>query len=275
MSPPAGVSFASRPAMNGRPCVATASVSALLALVAALGAGCSDSPTAPTTSAALPLVRETASMRYFHEPGDTIDVDRQEVFNAWAMERLGVRPPQPVEYRKYFSREAMGRYTGNASTNGYAEPERWRFHSIWPWDNHEVVHVYSAMVGRPSDFFNEGIAVSFQADPARGDLTVRFNGQQVHDACRTYLVSGALPQPLSRYVTSEGFRGITDSVLSYRMAGSFVLYLTERFGLSSTLALFRGAAREDSLPAIRSRMQAAFGVSLEEAEAAWLEMLRR
>jgi len=63
-------------------------------------------------------------------------------------------------------------------------PTRWRFRTIGPYDNHEVVHVYSAMIGRPSDFNNEGLAVSFQADPGRSDLTVRFNGQQVQEACR-------------------------------------------------------------------------------------------
>jgi len=243
-------------------------------LVAGAVAGCGDSPTSPSPTSALPLVRETASMLYFHEPGDTIDVDRQELFNAWALGRLGVQPPQRVEYRKYFSREAMGRYTGNAGTNGYAEPERWRLHTIWPFDNHEVVHVYVAMIGRPSDFFNEGMAVSFQADPARGDFTVRFNGQQVHEACRAYLAAGTLPLPLSRYVTTEGFRGIQDSVLSYRMAGSFVLYLTERFGLPAVLGFFRSGAREDSLATTRARLQAAFGVTLEQAEAGWLDTLR-
>jgi hypothetical protein len=247
----------------------------LVALALAVAAACSDSPTSPSTTASLPLVRETASMRYYHEPGDTIDVDRQESFNAWALQRLGVQPLQPVEYRKYADRAAMGRYTGNANTNGFAEPERWRFHTIWPFDNHEVVHVYSAMIGRPTDFFNEGLAVSFQTDPARGDQTVRFNGVQVHDACRSYLTSGALPLPLANYVTSQGFRGINDTVMSYRMAGSFVLFLTERFGLPAVQAFMRGATRDDSLATVRARMETAFAVSLDVAEAEWLQMLRR
>lgn len=214
-------------------------------------------------------------MRYYHEPGDVIDVERQEAFNRWALARLGVQPPQPVEYRKYRSREAMGLYTGNASTNGFAEPDRWRFHTIWPYDNHEVVHVYTSLVGRPSDFFNEGMAVSFQVDPSRGDFTVRFNGQQVHEASRAYLAAGLLPLPLAERVTTEGFRAVPDSTMSYRMAGSFVLYLTERFGLPAMLTFARDGSRGDSLARIRSGMQAAFGLSLEQAEADWLEAIRR
>lgn len=213
-------------------------------------------------------------MRYFHEDGDTVDIERQEAFNVWAANRLGAHPPQPVEYRKYVSRDAMGRHTGQFNTNGFAEPERWRAHTLWPFDNHEVVHVYTAMIGRPTDFFNEGLAVSFQVDPARGDYTVRFNGEQVHAASRRYDEIGLLPRPLSRYVTSDGFREIDDSVLRYRVAGSFVLYLTERVGLSAVLTFVRGSDRKDSLAIVRTRMQSAFGFSLDQAETQWLEMLR-
>lgn len=214
-------------------------------------------------------------MRVFAEPGDVVEIDRQEIYNAWALERLAVAPPQKIEYRKYRSRADMGRYTGNSNTNGFAEPERFRLHTIWPWDNHEVVHVYSALIGRPSDFFNEGIAVSFQTDPANQNFSVAFNGEQVHDAARRYLRAGALPQPISNYVTTNGFRGIQDQVLSYRVAGSFVLHMTERFGLPAVLQFFRGVNnRDESLNTIRTRVQTVFGVSLENLETSWLEMLR-
>jgi hypothetical protein len=249
--------------------------------LAIVATACGSSPTGPSriepsqTAASLPFVSETATTRYYHEPGDTVEVARQEAFNAWALQRLGATPPQKIEYRKYTSREAMGRYTGNANTNGFAEPSLWRIHTIWPWDNHEVVHVYTAMFGRPSDFFNEGIAVSLQTDPGRGDFTVRFNGQQVHDACRSYLQAGSLPLPVSGYVTTSEFRGISDTVLSYRMAGSFTLYLTERFGLPAVLRFFVQAnGRDESVNAIRARMQAVFGASLEDVESGWLAKLR-
>jgi hypothetical protein len=65
-------------------------------------------------------------MRYFQEPADTIDVPRQEAFNAWAVERIAVVVPQKVEYRKYLSRDAMAKYTGRDNTNGFAEPELFR-----------------------------------------------------------------------------------------------------------------------------------------------------
>jgi hypothetical protein len=255
---------------------------AIVLMAIAVVAACGHTPTGPSPNAgSLPLVEETATMRYYREADDSIDVAKQEAFNAWALDRLGIVLPQKVEYRKYRSREAMGRYTGIANTNGFAEPSLWRIHTIWPDDNHEVVHVFTAVIGRPSDFFNEGIAVSFQTDPGRGDFTVKFNGQQVHEACRIALQSGTLPLPLSRYVTTAGFRGIADPSsqlalweLSYRMAGSFVLHLTERFGLPAVLRFFQTGNRDESLGTIRARIQSVFGVSLEDVESSWLTLLR-
>lgn len=212
-------------------------------------------------------------MAYYYAAGDTIDVDWQEAYNAWAIARLGVVPPQRLEYYKYRSKSDMGDHVGVYTTNGYSEPDRFRIHSIWPTDNHEVVHVLSALIGRPSDFFNEGFAVSFQTNPAAGDFAVRFNGQQVHDAARAYLSAGVLPRPLVDYVTTNRFRSIQDSTMSYRMAGSFVLYLTERFGLPSVLGMLRGEGAMESLGAIQARMRLVFGLSVEEAETGWLDML--
>ena len=62
--------------------------------------------------------------------------------------------------------------------------------------------------------------------------------------------------------------------MSYRMAGSFVLHLTERFGLAAVLGFFPGKHPDDAAGTIDTRMQAAFGVSLADAESAWLAMLR-
>jgi hypothetical protein len=250
---------------------------AALALASLMTAACGEGragPTGPTATSPLPFVRETATMRIYHEPGDTVNVEWQEAFNAWALERLGVQPPQKVEYRKYFSRDAMGRYTGDYNTNGFAEPASWRLHTIWPQDNHEVVHLYTAMVGRPSDFFNEGIAVAFQTDPSRGVFTASFNGVDVHDGCRAYLRANQLPLPLASYVTTPAFRGIADQVLSYRYAGSFLRFLIERHGLAPVLAFFGPGTRDEPLVVIRARVEAVFGRSLEALEADWLAFLR-
>jgi hypothetical protein len=105
-----------------------------------------------------------------------------------------------MDYRKYTSRDDMRARTGVGNTNAHAEPAAFTIHTLWSWDSHETVHIYTALIGRPSDFFNEGIAVAFQTDPLSGDFEPRFNGEQVHDAARRYRQLGLLVLPLSRIV---------------------------------------------------------------------------
>ena len=241
-------------------------------LTACGGGGSPASPSQPSP-AAHPIASESAHFRFFKGEGDVIEADRQEAFHAWAVARLGVTVPAKIDYHKYVSREDMGAHTGRYNTNGYAEPERFAIHTLWPWDNHETVHVYSALIGRPSDFFNEGIAVAFQTDPLNGRFEPAFNGLDVHEAARQYRGIGQLVLPLSCIVATSDFRAVSDSVLAYREAGSFVAFLIERFGIDGIRRLFQASTRDDSLPTIRERFQGALGVSLEQAEAEWLAFL--
>jgi len=235
--------------------------------------GGSGGPTSPSQTP-LPVANESTNYRYHFAAGDRVDAEWQESYHAWAIAQLGVRVPQKIEYYKYQSREDMGNHTGNYGTNGYAEPARFEIHTLWPTDNHEVVHIYTALVGRPSDFFNEGIAVAFQTNPATSRFESMFNGQEVHQACAQYLQNGTLVVPLNRIVVTNDFRAVTDSVLSYRQAGSFVRFLIDRYGIGRVLEFFRISSRTDGIAAINERFQASLGVSIETAEGAWLTMLR-
>jgi hypothetical protein len=246
---------------------------ALACAVALFEAGCGgSSPSSP--SVVLQERLESASFSYRFSTGDSVQSERQEAHHAWAIAALGLAVPQKITYNKYTSRAQMGEATGRDNTNGFAEPDRFTVHTLWPWDNHEPVHVYTALIGRPSDFFNEGIAVAFQTDPAAGDFATRFNGQQVHEACALYRSQGVL-RPLGQIIESNGFRSVQDSVLSYREAGSFMRYLIDRDGMERVKAFFRASGRDDTATVIRERFRAVFGRSLDEAEAEWLASLPR
>jgi hypothetical protein len=244
---------------------------AVLAAVSACG-GSNSSPSSPT-ALPLPLAAESADFRFYYSAGDSVQIDRQEAFHAWATGRLGVVLPVKIDYRKYSSRSDMGARTGHYGGNAYAEPDLFTIHTILSFDNHETVHIYTARIGYPSEFFNEGIAVAFQTDPLAGDLEPRFNGEALDDSARRYLRSGQLVLPLSRLLATQDFRGITDDVLSYREAGAFVAYLITRFGMDPLLQFFRISSREDPVDVIRQRFASAFGTTLEAAEAGWLASL--
>jgi hypothetical protein len=245
---------------------------AMLTLLATAcgGSGGSTSP----SLAPFPLAAESLNYRYHYAAGDTVDASWQEAFHAWAIAKLSVQVPQKIDYYKYRSRQDMGDHTGRYNTNGFADPAKFEIHTLWPTDNHEVVHIYTALVGRPSDFFNEGIAVAFQTDPPAGNFESVFNGQSVHQACRQYLQLGTLALPLDRVVTTNDFRAMSDDVLSYRQAGSFVRFAIDTYGVNRVLEFFRTSGRDDNLSTIKQRFASAVGVSLESAEASWLTMLR-
>ncbi len=251
----------------------SALVQLLFLTITAASCGGAKGPTAPS-QAPLPIANESPSFRYHYAAGDHVDADWQESYHAWAIAQLGVRLPQKIEYYKYQSRQDMGEHTGNYGSNGYAKPERFEIHTLWPTDNHEVVHIYTSLVGRPSDFFNEGIAVAFQTDPATSRFEAVFNGLEVHQACRQYLQAGTLVTPLARIYLTNDFRAIADATLSYREAGSFMRFVLDRYGVQPTLAFFRMSSNSDDLATIRARFQAAFGVSIDTVESAWLAMLR-
>ena len=75
-----------------------------------------------------------------------------------------MRLPANLNYNKYRDRSQIRKVTG-LETNGFAEPSTYTVHSIFPHDGHEAAHVYTALVGRPSDFFNEGLAVALNSEP--------------------------------------------------------------------------------------------------------------
>jgi len=246
----------------------------VLALAILAVAACGSSPASPSAPP-LPVSSETEHYVFHAAAGDTVDGAWQEAYHQWAVSRLGVQPGRKIGYYKYTSRTDMGDHTGSYNTNAYADPVRFEIHTLWPTDNHEVVHLFMSLIGESTALFSEGMAVAFQTDPVKGVLESRFNGEEVHSAARRYLQGGQLVLPLDRIIETSGFRSIADPTLAYREAGSFMRFLIDRHGLETVLAFFRaGGSPTDGAETLKTRFRAAFGQTFGEAEVAWLDMLR-
>jgi len=234
-----------------------------LGLVACGGGGpAAPDPTAP--AAALSEREQTPHMLFHFSPGDRVDSARQEAHYSFVAARLHVELPGTLQYFKYRDRDQMAALTGR-SANGFAEPERLEVHSIFSWHSHEAVHVYSSLVGRPSDFFNEGLAVAWAVDPVAGRFDGTYSGEPVHDWARR---NPDLLRRIEDIVTTDAFRQ-ADEFVGYQEAGSFVEYLLESQDPGPVVELFRRGHRDDSLDAIRASFLASFGFTLLEAEARW------
>jgi hypothetical protein len=246
-------------------------LSAAVLLAAASQAACGDSPTSPDHEPALVVQSESAAYTYRAAPADSIDTAWQQTYHEWALAALQVSPTRRVVYNKYLSRQHMGSITGRFNTNGFATNETFEMHTIWPTDNHEVVHLLTSTFGFPPALFNEGIAVAHQTNPSANDLVAKWNGTSLHDHARSFRRSFRLI-PLAQIVDSDAFRS-RDAEITYPQSGSFMRWLIDTHGLAKVKALFGRVNYPDPAASSRAAFLAVFGMTLEEAEAQWLAFL--
>jgi hypothetical protein len=242
-------------------------VAGLTLIALLISCGGSYSPSSPSPQV-LALSQDSANFTFHYSAGDSVDPQHEEAWYAWAITHLGVKSPQKIQYYKYTSTFQMQQITGMAA-NGWADPPNFSVHAIFPWNGHEVVHVLTAVVGRPSDFFNEGIAVSMQVDPYASDPTQAvWNGAPLDAIARAALAGGRLPHVQNMADTSS-FRVIPDTD-GYPWAGSFLQFLVTNYGMTRTLDFFRGGGgRDESLSTIMSRFEQVYRISLTDADLAW------
>jgi hypothetical protein len=237
-----------------------------------IGIGCShDSSSAPSEEIALSESQETASIAFHYSPGDFVESARQQAFHDWAIRELGVSPTRKISFNKYLTRNHMGLLTGAYSTNAYADPSQFALHTIFPFDNHESVHLYTSLFGSAPGLFNEGIAVAFQTDPSADDFIPRWSGEPVHDVARRLRSQGNLA-PISSMLTTRDFLLVPDDV-RYPEAGSFVRFLIDTRGLEPMRELFRLSSPEDPADAVRERFHDVYGGTVEDVETEWLRFL--
>jgi len=250
---------------------------AMLAVLTVAGAGCSGSPVSPAAAGpdhALTVRLETAHLVFHYSPGDVVDAARAEAFHDWAVAFLDVSCPKKVDYYKFKDRAQQYEVTQRAVT-GWATPapafEVWTY---LPFMNHEQFHLYSILLGTPTTFFVEGIAVAYQVDPLAGDYEAREkSGELVHDVAREYRRSGRL-LPISQIVDSAGW-GTGDFTVTYIEGGSFVRYVADQHGIEKMKQVFRTIRQTDDLSAVSAKFQGIYGVSLAETETQWLAFLDR
>jgi hypothetical protein len=240
-------------------------------VLAVLAATCGESPVAPDSASALTERVETTSYVFRFSAGDSVDTAWQEAFHAWAVRELGLQSVPRITYNKYRSRQHMGEVIGVSNTNGYADAAGFAIHTIWPVDNHEVVHLYSSAWGSPVALFTEGLAVAYSTNPPAGQLVPRWHSEPVHTIAARLRTQGTLI-PIARLAETRGFRSF-DSNLTYPEAGSFVRFLIDRSGLPPMREMYAALRANDTIDQVERAVVNAYGRSLAELESEWLAFL--
>lgn len=247
-----------------------APVVCLVILVAVAGCGGSP-PTGPTTSRPLSEAASTSALTFRYAAGDTVDAAWQQAYHEWAVQALGVTVTRRITYNKYLDRAHMGEVIGVSNTNAYADPATYAIHTIWPRDNHEVVHLYATAFGSPVALFSEGFAVAHQVNPVAGDFVPKWSGTPLHALARSFRSQGRLVA-IAQLTATADFRQ-PDPNVTYPEAGSFVQYLIERDGLDRMKTLFSRGTAGDTAASVRTAFERTYGESLDQAEQDWLAFL--
>ncbi len=153
----------------------------------------------------------------------------------------------------------------------WADVEQYAIHSVERQQGHEAAHCYSRVIGWPSNFFTEGIAVAMDINPYTGQ-EVEFFGAPAHTLCRGWLMAGTI-YPLRDIVEEDDFMSY-QWTQAYPQAGSFTRFLIAEFGLETWKEIFRAVDESDSTETILAAFESIYGITLEEAESRWHDFLR-
>jgi hypothetical protein len=141
---------------------------------------------------------------------------------------------------------ATGRYADGVTFGDLAE-----VHAVDKVTDHELVHALAWQLGNPGSFFHEGLAV------ALGDRG-KWWGRDVNKAARKAAGKAGLSALIARFNPAEPGDG-------YYVAGSFVSWLVERYGVERVGEFFRSCDGGDTA-AVFARV---FGQTFDEAGDSW------
>lgn len=242
----------------------------VLSALAALSLACGGSPTSPS---ATPLSQslDTASYRFQFAEGDHVNSAWQEAYHAWAIEAMHVSITRRIVYNKYMSRDHMARMTHNSGSNAFADRDAFAIHTLWPVDNHEVIHLFGSTFGDPVALWSEGMAVAFQMNAPSGDFVAKWNDVPVHVRAKQFQQQGRLVS-IGDLLETTGFRRF-DSDVTYPEAGSFVRYLIDTYGLETWKRLYGQGGPNAGAAEIRGHFEDVYGRTLASVESDWLAMI--
>ena len=204
-------------------------------------------------------VAETEHARYFAPKGLRVDVGRSEAYLMRLFQLFGVAPNERrVDYYRHASVEDLQRQVG-ISAYGVTNLDSLRVDSVRDFHPHELVHAVTARLGQPPLLFSEGIAVALTAQG-------RWHDRDVDATARRWVRSGrGLAWPLQHFASDEPD---TD----YAVAGSFVGFLLDRYGIEPLAAFLRGCPTPE---AYEGALLASYGRGLAELELDWRQALEQ
>jgi|GEM_PF-3003262 len=289
--------------MRGKAERVTTSMASLLAASSVLVAACGGEPSAeaqadsalgvyasnlpeglnPSMVAQLTERVETENFVFYYGSNDAVAVDNQEAYHRWAVDYLGISLPKKIDYYK-FSFGAMWDAAGRrASGRGF--PHDYALATMYSWHPHETMHLYTyAVCGHTTiRLYDEGMSVAHEIDPLNNIWVSHWRPLEDRyiyaNKVREHRVNGTL-YPITSVLESRSFDAVRQEELKtinmrvlYDEAGMFVSYLIDTFGIDKMKQAICSVSEFDSREVIEGHFADVFGISVVDAERAWLTYL--
>ena len=210
--------------------------------------------------------------RYYLEWDDKVDTIFQEKYFEWLLKQLQVDLSDTISYYKLKDKQIIENLTG-FEANAFANPDSNAIFTIWPSDNHECVHlVLCRNVGCPPALFGEGIAVAHQAYTVDDEFIPSWNGEDFHVLSKTYYEDKTLPN-LDSLLGIYSYWNI-DMNITYPVAGSFVRYLVDNYGINTFKELISLTNYTDSASIMRLNFKEYYKIEIDSVWNDWIGFIR-
>ncbi len=206
-----------------------------------------------------PIGRFIYNIEAGSDPPPDRAVERNSAFLENLESVIGVEHEGKIRFYKYKNRERKIEVTGSGSESHFEGNE---IHSIAWTDPHGMVHLLMKGVGQSSPFLVEGIAVYW------ADILLN---RDVHAKAQALADRGAL-LPTNRFLNPKFFKMASER-LGNPIAGSFVGYLVEEYGMDQFKEWYVKADAGASSKKLREQFRSVYGIEFEEADRAWHDLL--
>ena len=214
------------------------------------------------------LTRETKNFTFHwlsgnEYPDGSVEF-QQELFDNYCT-RLGIAEAERPKIDTYFYPDSATLYAtiGEKTLKKSFWDER-EVHSVYPVDDHEIVHILTKPYGVLPFALTEGTAFYMMGD---------YRGRPVLQVAQEILQDGNLPDLAA--MLEQGVMVRINPELVAPAAASFIGYLIEMYGPKKFLELHTQANAASSPTEFDEGFQRVYGFSAKKADAEWKALLRK
>ena len=199
-----------------------------------------------------------------HLRGDPVDPQALATAERAARQissQLGVPLPEPLHYYKYPDRETLRYLTGRTSDEFHRLPDE--IHTIRPDDRFGIARLLADTGWSPDlktpPVLSRGLAVA---------LSEQWLGEDPRALARRLAGQRRLPS-IARMGLSSGTFSQIHPAAAYAVAGAFVGWLIDRYGLDRFRALYTSFGTQEPGPLFAEKVEEIYGVPLADLERLW------